>query len=122
MAGSLSVRGTLRLRDQFVVYGDIVEGSIRDDDLLTSRIASITVGSISVSAVEWIDGTPTGSHVALLLSATSDEDRQWLETRKLRGKILAFDAPRHEEHDLLKKQFVGEGDLRALTRLAGRSI
>jgi hypothetical protein len=67
MAARFHVRGTFHLteRDRFVVYGDVLEGEVRAGMHLQVPLNSQLSFEAPVAAVDFVDGTPTGSHVAL---------------------------------------------------------
>jgi hypothetical protein len=68
MPGTFEVKGTFPLRGKgLVAYGDIITGDVRIGEVLLIPLNSSTVTSAVIRSVEAIDGTPTGSHTALLL-------------------------------------------------------
>jgi hypothetical protein len=75
MPGQLKVAGVfcLSARRCVVVYGDIVEGTLRRGDVLQVPTSSRLVVTSVVHSLEAVDGTPTGSHAALVLESEDQE-------------------------------------------------
>ena len=67
MPARFRVRGSFHVtqRDRFVVYGDVLEGEVRPGMHLQVPLNSALSFEAPVAAVGFVDGTPTGSHVAL---------------------------------------------------------
>ena len=57
-----------------MVYGDVVEGEVRAGMLLQVPLNPQQSLDAPVVAVEFIDGTPSGSHVALAFSLAEPLD------------------------------------------------
>lgn len=95
MPGKLKVAGLfyLSVLHSVVVYGDIVEGTPRAGDVLHVPLNSGLALTSLVRSVEAVDGTPTGSHTALVLETEDPEDANLLQGLNLKGDILELATP-----------------------------
>lgn len=77
---TINIRGTFPLRGHVVIYGDILDGTIRNGDLPHLRVNRGMPRTVRINSVEAVDGTPTGSHVALVTPKQSSRRWTWSET------------------------------------------
>jgi hypothetical protein len=96
MSGRFKVFGTFRLRvrelERLVIYGDIVQGSVRDREVILIPLNNSLNVAAEVQSVEAIDGTATGSHVALVISSEDPDESSLLEGLNLVGDTLEVAA------------------------------
>lgn len=89
MSGTFKVVGTFRLKNVgLVVYGDVVTGSVSNGELLLIPLNSSLSVTAPIRSVEAIDGTATGSHVALVLTADGELEISVLEALQFAGEVL----------------------------------
>ncbi len=92
MPGRFKVFGTYRLsikeHERLVIYGDIVDGSVRVRELLLIPLNSSLNIAATVESVEAIDGTATGSHIALVIQSDDPEESSLLEGLNVVGDTL----------------------------------
>lgn len=95
MPGKLKVAGVFYLsaRRSVVVYSDIVEGTGRRGDVLHVPLNSSLAITSLVRSVEAVDGTPTGSHTALVLETEDPEVTSILQGLNFQGEILELRTP-----------------------------
>jgi hypothetical protein len=93
MAGKFKVVGTLRLsfRECLVIYGDIVEGNVAVGEVIDVPLNSSLSVAFPIESVEAVDGTPTGSHVGLLVA--DDKEIALVEGLNILGDTLAIHPP-----------------------------
>ena len=70
------IRGSFHLRSpsRFVLYGDIVEGKVQVGMRLYVPLNSGLGMEAPIAAAEFVDGTPTGSHLGLVLRLDDPDD------------------------------------------------
>ena len=70
MPGEFHVKGSFMVtaRNRLVIYGDIVQGTVSGGDELLVPLNSSTAMTVPIESVETVDGTPTSSHVALVVA------------------------------------------------------
>ena len=90
MSAVITVRGTfvLKARNAFVAYGDLVEGSVSKGMVMQIPLNSSVSVAAEVSGVEMVDGTPTGSHLALRFDCDDLEDAELLNALNVAGEDL----------------------------------
>jgi len=88
MPGTFSVIGTISLHGRgLIAYGDIATGDVHAGEILVIPLNSSTAMSAVIRSVEAVDGTPTGSHVGLLLGE-DDLEVKMLEALGFQGRRL----------------------------------
>ena len=96
MSGRFKVFGTFRLklreRDRLVIYGDIVEGSVRNHEVLLIPLNSSLSIAAKIESVEAVDGTATGSHVGLIVFSEDPDESSLLEGLNVVGDTLEVAA------------------------------
>jgi hypothetical protein len=95
VAARFHVRGTFHLtgRDRFVVYGDVLEAEVRAGMRLQVPLNSQLSFEALVTAVEFVDGTPTGSHVALVLPLDEPLDLRTWQSLNVGDEVLEVRDP-----------------------------
>lgn len=89
MPGVFRVVGTFRVAGRgLVAYGDLVNGTVASRETLRVPLNGSFAVTATIESVEMVDGTPTGSHIALLISSTDDLERAMLEGLNFAGETL----------------------------------
>ncbi|HEY2090253.1 MAG TPA: hypothetical protein VGJ81_00055 [Thermoanaerobaculia bacterium] len=76
-----------------VAYGDVVSGTVAIRETLAIPLNSSISISPEIRSVETVDGTPTGSHVALLISSSDEIDVALLEALDFADEVLEVVPP-----------------------------
>lgn len=71
-----------------MAYGDVIEGTVAKREVLAIPLNSSTWISPMIRSVEMVDGTRTGSHVALLISSSDELDVALIEALNFVGETL----------------------------------
>jgi len=58
----------------FVMYGDVVDGEVAVGMLVRIPLNSAAAIEGEIGGVEFVEGTPTGSHLALIISVTDQAE------------------------------------------------
>jgi hypothetical protein len=95
MPGEFKVFGTfvLSLRNRLVIYGDIVSGSIASGEELRVPLNGSFAITVPIESVETVDGTPTGSHVALLVAEDESLGQEIIQALNFSGETLVVQTP-----------------------------
>src|SRR3954468_21164788 len=73
MPGKFKVAGSfvLQARNRLIIYGDVVQGTVGPGEELRVPLNGSFAMTVPIESVEMVDGTQTGSHVALVVARTS---------------------------------------------------
>ncbi len=95
MPGRFTVRGTfvLALRNRLVVYGDIEDGTVSSGEELRVPLNGGFAITVTIESVEAVDGTKTGSHVALVVSEDDALGYELIQGMNFTNETLIVQAP-----------------------------
>ena len=94
MPAKFQIRGSFHLSGRgFVLYGDVVEGVIRSRMNLHVPFNSQLAMEVPIGSVEFVDGTRTGSHVALVIPLEDTIDLPLWQGLDLVDEILEVSDP-----------------------------
>lgn len=97
MPGRFTVRGSFVLgaRNRLIVYGDVVKGTIEAGEELVVPLNSSLAMTVPIESVEAVDGTETGSHVALVVAEDDPLGHDLIHGLNITGETLAVQKPVH---------------------------
>ena len=90
MPGEFQVKGNfmLKARNRLVIYGDIVRGTVSGGEELRVPLNSSFAMTVPIESVETVDGTPTGSHLALVVAEDDSLGHDLIEALGFTGETL----------------------------------
>jgi hypothetical protein len=90
MPGEFKVVGTfaLTLRNRLVIYGDIASGTVASGEELCIPLNGSLSVTVPIQSVETVGGTPTGSHVALLVGEDEPVGQELIQALNFSGETL----------------------------------
>ena len=83
----------LRARNRLIVYGDIVDGTVAPGEELRVPLNGSFAMTVPIETVETVDGTETGSHVALVVAEDDALGRNLTQSMNFTDETLVVQAP-----------------------------
>jgi hypothetical protein len=80
------------MRNRLIIYGDIVDGTVASGEELRVPLKGHFAMTVPIESVESVDGTETGSHVALVV-AEDDSGRDLIQAMNFTGETLIVQIP-----------------------------
>jgi hypothetical protein len=90
MPGEFHVSGSfvLAARSRLVIYGDVVSGTVCSGEELRILLNSSFAMTVPIESIEAVDGTPTGSHVALIVAEPDSLGHDLIQALGFIGETL----------------------------------
>lgn len=95
MPGQFKVVGTFLLshRKRLVIYGDVASGTVSSGEELCVPLNGSLSVTVPIEDVEAVDGTPTGSHVALVVAEDELDGQELVQALNFSGETLLVQIP-----------------------------
>jgi len=83
----------LAVRNRLIVYGDIVDGTVASGEELRVPLNGSFAMTVPIESVETVDGTETGSHVALVVAEDDALGHDLIQAMNFTGETLTVQTP-----------------------------
>ena len=95
MPGKFKVAGSfvLQARNRLLIYGDILQGTVVSGEELRVPLNSSLAMTVPIESVEMVDGTQTGSHVALVVAEDESLGHDIIRALNFTDETLVVQVP-----------------------------